>query len=142
MHRATHRLCSLTLGLLILSTVAIQRLPSCNIRADTNSTEEHRKHNYEHTQPQEQTKMLKLLMTAFFFWPICKKRYMLYKCATLLNWVVHRGQSVKSAATVAADLSPTAYMRSTPKPCCYTDHLHVAPTQETSVHSGLKKMKS
>lgn len=48
----------------------------------------------------------------------------------------------QSAATVAADLSPTAYMRSTPKPCCYTDHLHVAPTQETSVHSGLKKMKS
>lgn len=50
MHRAAHGLCSLTPWLLMLSTVAIQRLPSCNIRADTNSTEENCQNWIQKTQ--------------------------------------------------------------------------------------------
>lgn len=81
-------------------------------------------------------------MTAFFFWPTCKKRYMFLQVCHPPKLDCPQRTICQSAATVAADLSPTAYMRSTPKPCSYTDRLHVTPTQETSVHSGLKKMKS
>lgn len=70
--------------------------------------------------------------TAFFFWSTCKKRWIFSQVCHPPELDSPQRTICQSAATAIADLSPTAYMRSTPKATMTTcmwlqpkKHLHI-----------------
>lgn len=144
--RAAHRLCTPTLGFIILSTFQSRGCPPVTsgltqtAQRKTARTEQKTARNTHN--PTNKQKLYNFWRAAFFFWPTCKKRCVFSQVCPSPKLDTPQRTICQSAATAVADLSPAAYVRSTPKPCSYTDHLHVAPTHETSAHCGLKKVRA